>query len=164
MACRAAEVPYERLLRGKSAELDDAILVESAAQAAEILAGVTGNVLITTGSKELQAYAALPRERLYPRVLPSGESLAACEAIEIPHRNIIAMQGPFTKELNAALIRQFHIVWLVTKDGGQAGGFAEKVQAVRETGIRLIVLCRPQEQGKSFAEIVEICEEMMRCR
>lgn len=81
---------------------------------------------MATGAKELAQFAAIPPERLYPRVLPTLESIAACEAANIPHRNIIAMQGPFSFALNQAMMEQFHIRWLVTKDGGAAGGFDEK--------------------------------------
>ena len=107
-ACEAAGVEYVRLLRAAS-ETDGAVTVESAAEAASYLLAREGRVLLTTGAKELPAYAALNPERLIPRVLPSHESLAACEALGIPHRNIIAMQGPFSKELNAAMIRQYAV-------------------------------------------------------
>lgn len=59
---------------------------------------------------------------------PRREGIAACEAANVPHRNIIAMQGPFSLALNKALITQFQIRYLVTMDGGAAGGFAEKVR------------------------------------
>ncbi|MFR9066767.1 MAG: precorrin-6A/cobalt-precorrin-6A reductase [Faecalibacterium prausnitzii] len=36
------------------------------------------------------------RRGFYPRVLPTPEGIAACEAADVPHRNIIAMQGPFS--------------------------------------------------------------------
>lgn len=81
-----------------------------------------------TGAKELAAFAGLDAARLYPRVLPTVAGITACEGVGIPHRNIIAMQGPFTLELNLALMQQFHIRYLVTKDGGSAGGFAEKAR------------------------------------
>ena len=38
-------------------------------------------------------FAGLEPARLYPRVLPTPEGIAACEAANVPHRNIIAMQG-----------------------------------------------------------------------
>lgn len=125
-ACSEAEVPYRRLLRDRSADTD-ALVVDSAEAAAELLADREGNILLATGMKELPAFAGISPARLYPRVLPTGDSIAACERAGIPHRNVIAMQGPFSRELNEALIRQFHIVYLVTKDGGKAGGFQEKV-------------------------------------
>ena len=161
-ACSQAGVPCRRLLRGAS-ETAGVTAVGSAAEAAALLAGREGNILLTTGSKELGAFSALPSERLYPRVLPNHESLSACEGAGIPHRNILAMQGPFSTELNEALIRQFHIAYLVTKDGGKAGGFEEKLRAAKNTGIELVLIRRPEETGESFEEIAAACEELMKC-
>lgn len=161
-ACASADVPYRRLLRAASAAAD-AVFVSDAAEAAAYLAQTEGSVLLTTGAKELTAFAALDANRLFPRVLPSHEGLDACEAAGIPHRNIIAMQGPFSTELNAALLRQYHIAYVVTKDGGAAGGFPEKAEAARETGAKLIVLRRPEDSGESFEDILEECEAMLSC-
>lgn len=161
-ACGLAGVPCRRLLRDRSADTD-ALVVDSAEAAAEVLADREGNILLATGMKELPAFAGISPARLYPRVLPTGDSIAACEGAGIPHRNIIAMQGPFSRELNEALIRQFHIAYLVTKDGGKAGGFQEKVQAAENTGIELVLIRRPEETGESFDEVVKSCEEMMKC-
>ena len=161
-ACSEAEVPYRRLLRDRSADTD-ALVVDSAEAAAELLADREGNILLATGMKELPAFAGISPARLYPRVLPTGDSIAACERAGIPHRNVIAMQGPFSRELNEALIRQFHIAYLVTKDGGKAGGFQEKARAAENTGIELVLIRRPEETGESFDEVVKSCEEMMKC-
>ena len=161
-ACGLADVPCRRLLRGAS-EAGGVTVVGSAAEAAKLLTDSGGNVLLTTGSKELGAFSPLAPERLYPRVLPTHESLSACEALGIPHHNILAMQGPFSQALNEALIRQFHITDLVTKDGGRAGGFEEKLRAAEATGVRMILIRRPEETGESFDEIVRTCEEMMKC-
>ena len=161
-ACSEAGVPYRRLLRDRSADTD-ALVVDSAEAAAELLADREGNILLATGMTELPAFAGISPARLYPRVLPTGDSIAACERAGIPHRNVIAMQGPFSRELNEALIRQFHIVYLVNKDGGKAGGFQEKVQAAENTGIELVLIRRPEETGESFDEVVKSCEEMMKC-
>ncbi|OLA25778.1 MAG: precorrin-6X reductase [Faecalibacterium sp. CAG:82-related_59_9] len=120
-----------------------------------------GGILLTTGAKELGAFSPIAPERCYPRVLPTQEGIAACEAAGVPHRNIIAMQGPFSRALNEALIQQFEIRWLVTKDGGAAGGFAEKVQAAQSTGAQLVVLRRPPEQGQTAQEILNLCKEKM---
>ena len=163
-ACAAAEVPYRRLVReAAEAPLRPEELVSSAGEAAARLADREGRILLATGTKELGAFSALPPERLYPRVLPTCESLQLCERMGIPHRNILAMQGPFSRELNEALIRQFQISAMVTKDGGVSGGFPEKVQAARNTDIRLLVIRRPEESGDSLERILEDCEVMMRC-
>ena len=161
-ACGEAGVPYRRLLRDRSADTD-AIAVDSAEAAAKLLADREGNILLATGMKELPAFAGISPARLYPRVLPTGDSIAACERAGIPHRNIIAIQGPFSRELNEALIRQFNIAFLVTKDGGKAGGFQEKVQAAENTGVRMLLIRRPEETGETFEDVVRSCEEMMKC-
>lgn len=153
-ACREAEVPLKRLLRGESQPMPG-IWVDSAAQAAQVLAGTEGNILLTTGAKELNSFAGLPPERLYPRILPVMESISACQSIGVPTRNIIAMHGPFTQKLNEAMLEQFQIRYLVTKDGGSAGGFLEKVHAARNTGAELVVIRRPRETGETLEAVLE---------
>lgn len=160
-AAARAGVEYHRLLRAPSPLPEGALVFAGAAEAAQELARTEGNVLLTTGAKELGAFAPIAPERCYPRVLPTREGIAACEAAGVPHRNIIAMQGPFSRALNEALIQQFEIRWLVTKDGGAAGGFAEKVQAAQSTGAQLVVLRRPPEQGQTAQEILNLCKEKM---
>ena len=152
---------------GNLADTAMVVYVKSVREAAELLkktgekkedkdeAYGAGNILLTTGSKELSAFSEIERERLYVRVLPTGESIAACEKNGIPHRNIIALWGPFLKELNLALLRQFHISYLVTKESGREGGFDEKLAAAKEAGCLLIVIERPKEEGMSLAEILE---------
>ena len=160
----AAGVPDRRLLRGASALPPDSVVVPDAPAAARWLAGTQGNILLATGAKELAAFAGLDAERLYPRVLPTHEGLAACEAAGVPHGNIIALQGPFTRELNEALMRRFDIGYLVTKDGGAPGGFGEKAQAARNVGARLVVIRRPADSGEDYAAVLNECREMMACR
>ena len=160
-AAERESVPYKRLLRRASVLPVDSVVVENADEAVGFLAGMAGNILLTTGAKELAAFASLGGERLYPRVLPLAESLAACEAAGIPQSNIIAMQGPFSEELNLALIRQFSICCLVTKDGGEAGGFAEKAAAAAAGGAVLIVIRRPEEHGEDYETIFNHCRELL---
>ena len=160
-ACEAAGVPCLRLSRPRS-ELARAAVLNSAAEAAAYLAGHQGNVLLATGANELHFFAALPPERLFPRILPSHASLSACEALGIPRRNIIAMQGPFSQKLNEALIAQFSIRFLVTKDGGREGGFPEKAAAAAASGVELLVLRRPEDAEISMDEILSLVEGVHR--
>jgi precorrin-6x reductase len=55
------------------------------------------------------------------------------------------MQGPFSTELNLAIMRQFSIKVMVTKDGGKTGGFAEKMEAAAIAGVIAVVIGRPPE-------------------
>ncbi len=74
----------------------------------DVLSATTGNVLLTTGSKDLDIFARLPdfQKRLYPRVLPALESLERCLTLGYPQKHIIAMQGPFSREMNLATLRE----------------------------------------------------------
>lgn len=155
-------MPYLRLKRdtdmaGIIEEKPDRLLYFDSHEAcAAYLAGTKGNILLTTGSRELAVYAgAVSRSRLFVRVIPSIESLQACNACEIIGRQIIAMQGPFSSEMNRALIAQFHIRYLVTKESGTTGGFGEKVEAARAAGIPALVIGNPeQNEGVSMEEAV----------
>ena len=157
-ACDIAAVPLRRCLR-EASETDGSIRMGSSAEAADYLRDKPGNVLLTVGSKELPAYAVLPPERLYPRVLPTHAALEACEALHIPHRQILALQGPFTMEMNVAMLRQYDIRFLVSKDGGAAGGFPEKREAARRTGATLILVGRPSDRGIGMAALLAELED-----
>lgn len=143
----------EAVQKSEVVQKSDSIrVVQSAANAAEYLLETKGNILLTTGSKELRAYAEIPRERLYVRVLPTHDSIAACEAAGIPHRNIIAMFGPFSQRMNEAMLEQYHISYLVTKEAGRNGGFEEKLQAAKRCGVKAIVIRRPEDSGVTVEE------------
>ena len=104
---------------------------------------------------------ALPPERLYARVLPTHRALEACEALGLPHSHILALQGPFTQKMNEAMLEQYHIAWLVTKDGGGPGGFAEKAAAARAAGTRLLVVGRPEETGEPLERVVALIRDRL---
>ena len=156
-ACGRCGVPLRRLLRAQS-QAEGCIRVDSCAQACDYLASRPGNVLLTTGAKELGAFRALEPERVFARVLPTHPALEACEALGLPHRNILALQGPFTEHMNVAMLEQYHIRWLVTKDGGRAGGFEEKLRAARRAGADVILVGRPVEEGLTMDEILNELE------
>jgi precorrin-6x reductase len=148
-------IPYLRLARPKS-KLHNAVVVDTAREAAALLNAIAGNVLLTTGSKDLDVFTQVKdyKARLYPRVLPSAESVRACIGNGYPANHIIAMHGPFSKELNLALMRQFDIQTVVTKDGGAQGGFPEKLEAADELNAAVIVIRRPDEDGLTLEETV----------
>lgn len=151
-AAETAGLPYYRLLRPREAA-EDVLWADSPADAARMLADLPGNVLLTTGSKDLKTFTQVPdyRDRLYVRVLPSLESLSAALDLGYPAAHILCMQGPFPEKLNAALLEAVDAKILVTKDTGKAGGFPEKAAAARSVGARLLVIRRPtQETGYSL--------------
>ena len=82
-------------------------------------------------------------------------SLSACRRAGVPTKNIIAMHGPFSQTLNEAILEQYRIRWMVTKDGGSAGGFGEKVSAARNTGVSLVVIGRPEDDGEDLDTVLD---------
>ncbi len=151
-ACEATGVLRIRVVRPSTE--GDWHTVSHLTEAAELLAGLPGNILLTTGAKELVPFATPElADRCYPRVLPSHASLEACLQAGSPPKNILCMQGPFSQMLNEAVIEQYQIAHLVTKDTGTAGGFQEKVAAAQNQGCHLVVVGRPsQEEGVTVEE------------
>ena len=159
-AAEKTGLPLLRLVRQSDGE-DLCHKAGDMATAADMLERLPGNVLLTTGSKELDAFARPGLvERCCPRVLPVPDSLSRCLELGFLPKHIICMQGPFSKELNVALLRQYHIKTLVTKDTGGYGGFRAKAEAAREAGCALLVVERPrEEQGYTLEEIQAILKE-----
>ena len=154
-ACTQTGAQYERLLRP---QLDSkgVVTVPDTAAAVRWLNAHPGRALLTVGSKELLVYTGVRgwRERLVARVLPSVSVLEQCASFGFAGAQVIAMQGPFSHELNTAMLRQTGADILVTKDTGKAGGFAEKLSAAREVGATVLVIARPcEEQGKTLSEM-----------
>lgn len=158
--CAVLGLSLRRLLR-PCVKADGVISVKSCREAAELLSETKGNILLTTGAKELSEFARLSGSRLFARVLPTCEGIFACKAIDLASKNILALQGPFTVKMNEAMLEQYHIEWLVTKDGGAAGGFPEKLLAARNTGVTAIVIDRPVESGETEDEIYESIREAL---
>lgn len=154
-------ISYFRLRRNTTVEAEDNAIIEvfsSVEECAKALAKTKGNILLTTGSKDLSSFTKdeQVRERLYARVLPSLESLSLCEAAGLGGKQIIAMQGPFTKDMNETLISQLDIKYLVTKESGKTGGLEEKLLAAKELGIKTFMIGSPlEEDGQSFEEVEE---------
>lgn len=137
--------------------------VASMEEAACHVATTADNVLLTTGSKDVATFVAAMsdfKERLYVRILPVRKSLDHVLSLSIPPSHVVAMQGPFSVQLNRALIEELNIACMVTKQSGVAGGFDQKVQAARECGIELVVVQRPQQHdGLSLKEAKALLEE-----
>lgn len=156
-ACRETGTLRWRLLRGASGVSPEHTYVETVSDAAAFLSETEGNILLTTGSKELAGFSQLPgfSERVWARVLPLQSSLDACAQAGLPASHIFAMQGPFSEAMNAAMLRSIGAQYLVTKDGGAPGGFEEKEAAAKNAGARLVVIGRPpEEEGLSLSKTI----------
>lgn len=166
-ACRATQTEYLRLLRKESEISSDVVYVADVEEAVDFLNDTEGTILLTTGSKDLLRFGRLPHfeERVYARVLPLEESLKACTEAGLKASHILAMQGPFSEEVNLAMLHAVSASWLVTKDGGKAGGFAAKMTAAQKAGARMVVVGRPaQREGISLTDTIELLCSRFGCK
>ncbi len=171
-ACSRTGTEYIRLARKETdaswkQEMEDVTEVASVAGAAAFLAKKEGRIFAATGSKELSAYQVIPdyQDRVVARVLSTPEAVSECAMLGFSGKNLICMQGPFTEDLNVAMLRQAQASWMVTKESGKAGGFLEKLRAAKKAGAKLVVIKRPGERSEEIAEdqkeenLYAICDE-----
>jgi len=69
------------------------------------------------------------------------------------------MQGPFSEEMNRAMLSFTKADILVTKESGVAGGFPEKLSAAKALGVTVAVVRRKSESGIPFSEIKKLIED-----
>ena len=156
-ACESTGAEYLRVLRENqgNSDLGDCVYVETVEAAVAYLQKTTGNILATTAAK----YTALSdfENRVFLRVLSLPNVVAECARLGFQGKNLLCMQGPFSKEFNIAMLRQLDCKYMVTKMSGKSGGFLEKLEAARACGCTLIVVGRPlEENGISLQECKRI--------
>lgn len=118
-----------------------------------------GVIFLSTGAKEAKRFADVSRfdERIYMRMLPSPEGIQDCIKLGYPYKNLICMQGPFSRQLNVAMFKETNAKILITKESGMAGGFVEKIEAAKECGMDIVVLVRPtEEEGFSIEQVKDL--------
>ena len=129
----------------------------------EYLEGVEGNILVTLGSNNIPHFSELKNlKNFYFRILPKWDMVKKCEDVGVLPKNIIAMQGPFSKNMNKAMIEQYDIKYLVTKQAGDTGGEREKIEAADEMGIDVVFLTRPKvEYPSCYSDIDKLFKRVI---
>ncbi len=123
-----------------------------------------GVIFSSLGTKEAADLTAVDgyKERVWLRILPSLSSLQNCLDLGYPAAHIYCMQGPFSREFNAAQFAAAGASVLITKESGRAGGFEEKVLAAFDNHMKVGVLARPsQEEGCSAADALKAIDEVL---
>ena len=170
-SCKECDRRYIRLKRDEEKvsgqESDNILYCNSCIDAAEKLEALTKdsidaeekrkNVLLTTGSKELQCFVdSVDVKKLYVRVIPSDESINKALSSGISEDHIIAMMGPFSEETNIEHIQKYEIKYLVTKESGLGSGFHNKISAASKEGVTVLVIRRPDDNGYSISEVIDL--------
>ncbi len=165
ISCRNKNVQLLRLARITESCME-AKYFDSISDAALWLKNFSENILVTTGSKNLKEICEIleDTDRVFPRVLPSLESLQKCSEAGVPEKNIIAMHGPFSLDENSVMLRKINARYLLTKETGINGGFNEKIEAALKNNVTPVVVRNPEnnkdEEDKnylrySFTEVME---------
>lgn len=158
-ACVDAQKRYIRIVRkstfaGEPAGVTVLADAQAVTQWANREENIKKKILLTTGSKDLMIYTAIDsyRDRVWPRILPDMDSLRIATELGYKKSNIICMQGPFSTEMNIAMIKSVGAQVLVTKDTGATGGFDSKLEAALSSGIEAVVIGRPLDQEARQAD------------
>ena len=122
------------------------------------------NVLSTLGSNTLEEIKEIrEKNNLFVRILPTTTSIQSAEELGYLPKNIIAMQGPFSKNMNIAMLKDFKIDYLITKESGETGGELQKVEACQECGVKILAIKRPVlNYGIFFHTIEELIEYIVK--
>jgi len=85
----------------------------------------------------MQAY--WQKHECWFRILNRDESLVGAQKAEFPSDHLVY----YEKDDTASLIGRLQPQAIITKESGLSGGFAEKVEAARQAGIKVFVVERP---------------------
>ena len=127
------------------------------ADAARIACSFGRPVLLTTGSRNIEPYVNEAERsgcELVVRVLDDPRSLQAVQDAGVKEQNIIGGRGPFSFEDNVAVIRDFSVGVIVTKDSGEAGGVPAKLSAARSEECEVVMVKRPRESSDVVFSVI----------
>ena len=166
-AAKENNTEYIRVLREvqDNQEYPDCVrLFDTMEECVKALNSIPGNLLFTTGSKDLDSIVKNIDDlsRVYVRVLPSVSAIEACEKAGVRNDHVIAMHGPFSVAVNIAIMKQFNVSCLISKESGRTGGLDEKLEACKDLGLPCFLIRRPVEtEGVSVDEAEILIENLM---
>lgn len=157
-ACKNADIFYIRYERAEvELSYEKIYRVENYEQAAIKSAMLGENIFLTTGSRNLKNFVQYPAVKncnITARILPTAEVIAEVEKFLSP-KQIIAMQGPFTTELNVELFKYARAEVIVTKNSGEIGGADTKILAAEFLNLPVVMIDRPKLFYPCVAETFE---------
>lgn len=162
-ACSRAKIPYLRYERSSTNREEDFIIrVKSFEEAAQRASQFKGNILLAIGSNNLKFFIdKIPdyKERIFARILPDSRMVAKCEVAGFTAGNIIAVQGPFSVDMNVAMLKHCNASLMITKESGDTGGTDEKLEAAARLNIPVIMVERPQiDYGRKVSTVLEVLD------
>jgi precorrin-6A/cobalt-precorrin-6A reductase len=154
--CLRLGVPYVRFERPDWEPPRGTHLVNTFAAAAETLPSLGSRVLLTIGAKQLKHFAHLQGGmHLVARILPSVLSLQQALAAGFTPDRLQCLRPPFSRAFNRAILEEYRIDLLVTKASGREGGVEEKVLAAADLGVKVLMICRPEQVSPTDVSTIE---------
>lgn len=166
-AADAAQIFYVRYERAETDfDYEKIFRVESYEEAALKATELGKNIYLTTGSRNLKIFVELLKDcNLTVRILPTAEVLSQCEALGLTPKQIVAMQGPFSTELNAELFKHAGAEVIITKNSGKIGGADTKLEAAKILNLPVVMIDRPKifypNKAETFDDVLKILEETL---
>jgi precorrin-6A/cobalt-precorrin-6A reductase len=138
LACAATGTPLLRLERpGWTQQPDDRWhWVDDLPKAAAAIAALGRRVLLTTGRKDLSAFASIASAWFLVRCIEAPDQPLP------PHHRLLLDRGPYTVEGELALIDEHRLDLVVTKDSG-GDHTAAKLEAARRRSLPVLIVRRP---------------------
>lgn len=160
-AARKLNINYIRYVRKRTKEAEGCIYLDSIDQCQEFLKSVKGTVFFTTGSKNIKNFESVrENNRFVYRVLPAIESIEQCLKNNVKIKDIVAVLGPFSENMNAAMFKEYGADYVVMKDSGKPGGTYEKIQACKRLNIPAVIIGRGDEDGlENIDEVVKLIRQ-----
>lgn len=160
-ACHEKNVLYSRFERLKGNYKCNTIYVEDYEEAVKVLNNIEGNILLTTGTNNINKYDNIKdnKNRVFVRTLDNDEAILKCIKAGYSEEHVLCKNGPFSTIENLEHFERFNIKAVVTKDSGTFGGVNEKAEAAEILEIPMIVITRPNvEYENEFQDIDELVE------
>jgi precorrin-6A/cobalt-precorrin-6A reductase len=150
-ASAATGVPLLRLDRPAWEERsgDRWLHAADAAAAARLLPELASSVLLTTGHKEIEAFAGLEEIWFLVRLVE-----APAQPLPLARHELLLARGPFTEAEEVALLENRGIGAIVTKNSGGDATYG-KLAAARRMALPVVMIARPAAPPCTTVESVE---------
>lgn len=162
-AAQKTEISYLRFER-KELKLDPKLaaqvkIIKAANyKSAAVKANEFGKIFLTTGSKNLNVFINEIdnyKQRLFLRIMVFPAYIENILNVGIPPANLIAVKGPFSKEFNQAMFKEYQADVIITKASGKTGGLKTKIEAAAALDLTVILIERPKIKYPKVFNIVD---------
>ena len=140
-AAKKTNIAYENRKREikNSHEYEKALFFSSKDDLFDFLRCNCKRILFTIGSRHIHLFKDFFKNSVF-RILPYEESIKHLRELGINPKNIIALEGPFSKRFNIAIIEEFGIDCIISKNSGKEGGLNNKIEAAKDKNIYILIL------------------------